>query len=54
MVNKIGGTTVNPAIIIGSPFVKQIPGSPKKNSLMKLFKHAIMNQNPLGIDCRPT
>nr|MDO8082759.1 hypothetical protein [Candidatus Freyarchaeota archaeon] len=47
MVNKMGGTTLsNPALIEGSPFVKQLPGRPNKILLTKLFKSDVLNQNP--------
>jgi hypothetical protein len=46
VVNKIGGNALSPAVMMGSSFVEQIPGRPKKNSLMKLFKSVVMNQNP--------
>ena len=50
MVDKMGGATLsNPALIAGSPFVKQLPGRPNKMLLMKLFKFDVLNQNPLGM-----
>lgn len=50
MDNKMGGTTLsNPALIEGSPFVKQLLGRPNKMLLMKLFKFDVLNQNPLGM-----
>ena len=50
MVNKIGGVVINNlAIILGSPFVQQIPERPNKNLLVKLFKFDFLSQNPLGM-----
>lgn len=50
MVNKMGGFNLsNPALIEGSPFMKQLPGRPNKMLLMKLFKFDVLNQNPLGM-----
>jgi hypothetical protein len=46
----MGGSTLsNPALIEGSPFMKQLPGRPNKILLMKLFKFNVLNQNPLGM-----